>query len=126
MEITAPYNILLSANREDEEPWRITRLNQCIGCIRGMEGITTDTGKRQPVTGDPIPSSVLAKVAKLHDHKGTLTVTWHTPPALEEGKMFNAVWGTGDIGDGNESGVEHKSLYENAEGCSYGRLPAGL
>jgi hypothetical protein len=51
--------MMLTANRSDEEPWRIVRL--------------TEVAKSCP-----------KKVIALHDHKGTLSVNWLTTPNIEE------------------------------------------
>ena len=56
----------LSANRADEEPWRIDRLRE----VRD---------RLARAYCNPTP-----KLLALHDHKGTLSVNWLTPPRTEE------------------------------------------
>jgi hypothetical protein len=50
---------LTAYRADDDEPWRIERLREvAVRCPR--------------------------KVIALHDHKGTLSVNWLTPPSIEE------------------------------------------
>lgn len=46
------------------------------------------------------------KLTQLHDHKGTLIVFWHEPPALDERDFFTRAWAS-KVGDGTLN-VEHE------------------
>jgi hypothetical protein len=65
--------ILISADRQDEEPWRIVRLMEVDKAIR---------------------PSTRKLIARLHDDRGDLTVTWLAPfthdDACEVLKAWNA------------------------------------
>ena len=50
-------------------------------------------------------AAVLSKIAKLHDHKGVLEVTWRARPADGEKEMLSRAWSS-SIGDGADN-VEH-------------------
>ena len=72
---------------------RITRLNRVIGYVQALgEHYGND--------------HVLDKVSKLHDHKGTMTVTWKTQPTDGEKEIFLKAWKS-SIGDGADN-VEHE------------------
>lgn len=77
-------SIELSANREDEEPWRIKRLEN----VADFYSKTISN----------------IKISELYDHKGTLTVYWYKEPSEIEKKTIQLAWE-----NENESGenVEH-------------------
>lgn len=50
--------------------------------------------------------NILDEVAKLHDHKGTLTVSWKEKPINGEKEMFLKAWAR-CIGDGSDN-VEYE------------------
>ncbi len=85
-------HIELQATRSDEEPFRIDRLNRVIGYVYAL---AESQGNRK----------ILGKVERLHDHKGTLTVTWRNRPNEEEKRYFLRAWES-VIGDGADN-VEH-------------------
>jgi len=85
-------HIELEATRSEEEPFRIVRLNRVIGYVCAL---AETHGNRK----------VLGKVKRLHDHKGTLTVTWSHRPSEEEKGYFLTAWES-VIGDGADN-VEH-------------------
>lgn len=82
-------SLVLSANRGDEEPGRIVRLAQVVGYICAKK------------------ASLLRCIAKLHDHKGCLTVTWSAtlPPTDEAIELLLCAWES-DIGDGCRDSVQ--------------------
>lgn len=49
---------------------------------------------------------VFSKVSQLHDHKGILTVTWHSAPTTSEKEFFSKAWAS-SVGDGADN-VEHE------------------
>jgi hypothetical protein len=61
--------IAITANRSDEEPWRIERLNK--------------------VTKRFMPRNVIA----LRDHKGILSVNWSSLPTIEDLTAVVQAWG---------------------------------
>ena len=64
--------IEITANREDEEPWRIERLNDVAKYVYKSLGELEFSG--------------------LHDHKGNLTVTWKKHPTNTEKEHFETAW----------------------------------
>jgi len=90
----------ISATNSEVENDRIERLNRVYGYAIGLAD--TD-GNRQCIT----------KLARLHDHKGLLTITWRSPPTMPEKAYFQRAWHS-LIGDGSES-VEH--LMEGVQGA---------
>lgn len=82
----------LTANREDEEPHRIVRLNCVLGYVCAL---ADHYGNRE----------LLGKLENLHDHKGDLTVTWKAEPTEGEKEFFTEAWMSA-IGDGSPN-VEH-------------------
>lgn len=66
------HRIKLSANREQDEPWRIKRLeNVEVFYSKAISEIN---------------------IAELHDHKGTLTVYWYKEPTEIEKKTIQLAW----------------------------------
>lgn len=66
--------IMLSANRGDEEPWRLERLENVLKFIRNNCGTI--------------------KIENLHDHKGQLTVSWLQEPTAFEKHITKLAWET--------------------------------
>ena len=67
------HGIELSANREQEEPWRIKRLeNVALFYSKYISKIN---------------------ISELFDHKGTLTVHWYKKPTEMEKKTIELAWG---------------------------------
>ena len=86
--------IALSANNSETEAWRIARLERVIGYIcAASEQSRNDT--------------LLARIAKLHDHKGVLTVTWRGAPSDAEKGIISKAWQS-RVGDGADN-VTHET-----------------
>lgn len=83
----------LTATRGDVESDRLDRLNRVYGYAVGVADIQ---GNKEFIT----------KVARLHDHKGTLIVVWRTRPDEQESEYFLRAWQS-LIGD-ESSNVEHQ------------------
>ena len=81
------HGVELSANREQEEPWRIKRL----------ENVAVFYSK--------IISEI--NISELYDHKGTLTVYWYKEPTEIEKKTIQLAW---DNENELEENVEHVTL----------------
>lgn len=84
--ISSGVSVEVTANRSDEEPGRIVRLNWVLGYVHAL---ACNYGNR----------NLLDKVASVHDHKGDLTVCWHVLPAKGEMDLFNHAWNDDVIGD---------------------------
>lgn len=52
-------------------------------------------------------NALLSKIAKLHDHKGVLEVTWRMLPTDGEKEILAKAWGS-LIGDGAAENVGHE------------------
>ncbi|MBE9036943.1 hypothetical protein, partial [aff. Roholtiella sp. LEGE 12411] len=76
------------ANREDEEPYRLTRLERVYGFVCGQATLLKHM-------------DALKKVTKLHDHKGVLTVSWRAKPTEEEKEFWQRAWAS-HVGDLSE------------------------
>lgn len=77
-------SIELSANREDEEPWRIKRLEN----VADFYSKTISN----------------INISELYDHKGTLTVYWYQEPLEIEKKTIQLAW---ENENESEENVEH-------------------
>lgn len=64
--------ILISANREDEEPWRLERLRKVVNFIK--------------------KNSEVINLKELHDHKGMLTVKWTEEPNEADKSLLSLAW----------------------------------
>ncbi len=64
--------IKISANREEEEPWRLQRLRDVVEFIK----------KNSEVVG----------LKELRDHKGILTVTWEIEPHAADKALLELAW----------------------------------
>lgn len=76
-----------TAYRQDEDPWRIVRLERVIGFITAINCQT------------------LASIEKLHDHKGELSVHWRHHVGSYEMDCVNLAW-LSPVGDGGDN-VRH-------------------
>jgi hypothetical protein len=87
--------LTISANNQEEEPYRLDRLNKVIGYICAL---AEHYGNRD----------LLNKIWRLHDHKGHLTVYWEYQPTPGEKEILLKAWES-DIGDSpcDGSNVEH-------------------
>lgn len=83
----------ITATNGDTEPDRLERLNRVYGYALGL---ADQAGDR----------ACIRKLAGLHDHKGTLIVTWHEEPKAVEKAFFVRAWNS-LIGDQTRA-VEHK------------------
>ncbi len=79
-------------NYEDSDS-RDNRLTRVIGYVQALADYYGN-------------KKILDKVVKLHDHKGTMTVTWSSQPTDGEKEMFVKAWES-CIGDGANN-VEHE------------------
>jgi len=81
------HGIELSANREQEEPWRIKRLENVAAFY----------------------SKTISEIniSELYDHKGTLTVYWYKEPTEIEKKTIQLAW---ENENELEENVEHVTL----------------
>ncbi|MFZ6691655.1 hypothetical protein [Undibacterium sp. SXout20W] len=82
----------ISATNSETEPDRLDRLSRVYGYAAGLADLDHNT-------------ECIEKLAKLHDHKGTLMVIWHVAPTSAEIGYFLRAWQS-RMGDGS-SQVEH-------------------
>ncbi|PXX43087.1 hypothetical protein [Undibacterium pigrum] len=82
----------ISATNSETEPDRIERLSRVYGYAMGLADIDGNT-------------ECITKLAKIHDHKGTLMVIWYEAPTQAEKNYFVRAWNS-RIGDETEI-VEH-------------------
>jgi len=82
----------ISATNSETEPDRLERLSRVYGYAAGLADMDHNT-------------TCIEKLAKLHDHKGTLMVIWHTTPTSQEIGYFLRAWQS-RMGD-ESSRVEH-------------------
>ncbi|BBB59429.1 hypothetical protein ACO0LL_15710 [Undibacterium sp. TC4M20W] len=82
----------ISATNSETEPDRIERLSRVYGYAMGLADIDGNT-------------VCITKLAKIHDHKGTLMVIWYDAPTQAEKNYFVRAWNS-RIGDETEI-VEH-------------------
>jgi hypothetical protein len=75
----------ISATNANTEPDRIERLNRVYGYALGLAD----------AAGDVV---FLGKLSHLHDHKGTLVVTWFEQPTDAQKNFFVTAWQS-KIGD---------------------------
>lgn len=83
----------LSATNGDTEPDRLERLNRVYGYVIGQ----ADVDKNH---------DCITHLVRLHDHKGTLEVTWHVAPSDVEKTYFSRAWQS-LVGDRSEN-VKHE------------------
>jgi hypothetical protein len=83
----------ITATKSDTEPDRIDRVNRVYGYALAM---ADQDGNRE----------FIRKLARIHDHKGTLYVVWLTRPTDDEKGYFVSAWQS-LIGD-ESSNVQHE------------------
>lgn len=77
----------VSATRADQEPWRLTRLERLAGVLLGKD------------------EAMFHQIVELHDHKGTLTVTWKN----DIGKIYLVGWAWQDVFNEDRDNVVYKA-----------------
>ncbi|MFZ6799608.1 hypothetical protein [Undibacterium sp. Di24W] len=90
----------ISATHSETEPDRIERLNRVYGYAIALADADGNT-------------QCITKLAKIHDHKGTLMVIWHAAPTEFERIYFVKAWKS-KIGDESTS-VEHALMLLDAD-----------
>ena len=85
--------IAVGAYNAETEGSRLVRIERVIGYICAL---SDHYGNEK----------LLSKIVSLHDHKGTLTVTWRSDPTDGEKEILSKAW-CSRIGDGADN-VEHK------------------
>jgi hypothetical protein len=83
----------ITATNSQTEPDRIERLNRVYGYALALADADRCAG-------------FIDKLTQLHDHKGTLIVFWHEPPAEAEKQYWAQAWAS-KVGDGTTA-VEHE------------------
>ncbi|MES2049450.1 MAG: hypothetical protein V4447_13705 [Pseudomonadota bacterium] len=89
----------ISATHSETEPDRLERLYRVYGYAIALADVEGN-------------SDCIVKLAKLHDHKGTLMVLWHVAPTEKEKIYFLKAWKS-KVGD-ESTQVEHALMLENA------------
>ena len=89
---------VLTANQAEEQPYRMVRLNQVLGYVRG-------TGESQGILWE-IDHNLLG----LSDQRGTLRALWFFQPSEAAKEIVNIAWQ-----DQGETVIEHWAL-EDDEG----------
>lgn len=89
----------ISATHSETEPDRIERLNRVYGYAIALADADGNT-------------ECITKLAKIHDHKGTLMVIWHAAPTEFERIYFVKAWKS-KIGD-ESTAVEHALMLLDA------------
>ena len=69
----------ITATNSDTEPDRVERLNRVYGYAIALAD----------ASGDP---ECITKLARIHDHKGTLVVHWRAEPSMQQQDFFVAAW----------------------------------
>jgi hypothetical protein len=85
--------IELTAENEESESYRITRLHRVVGYLCAL---ADHYGNKQ----------FMSKIQKLHDHKGFLNVSWKENPLPGELEFISRAWSS-NIGDSGDN-IEHK------------------
>jgi hypothetical protein len=84
----------VTASNSYLEAWRLVRLNQTVGYLYALtEFLGSDL--------------LFLKLAKLHDHKGELCVTWNAHPTRREASLVDHAWRSA-AGDGPDADLEHE------------------
>jgi hypothetical protein len=89
----------ISATHSETEPDRLERLYRVYGYAMGLADVDGNV-------------DCIAKLAKLHDHKGTLMALWHLPPTEKEKLYFMKAWKS-KVGD-ESTQVEHALMLQDA------------
>lgn len=88
----------ISATHSETEPDRIERLNRVYGYAMALADADGN-------------EACITKLAKLHDHKGTLMALWHEAPTEIERIYFMKAWKS-KIGD-ESTQVEHALMLQD-------------
>ncbi|MDO8650839.1 MAG: hypothetical protein Q7R66_01435 [Undibacterium sp.] len=88
----------ISATHSETEPDRLERLYRVYGYAIAMADMD---GNAECIT----------KLAKIHDHKGTLMVIWHVAPTEKEKNYFLNAWKS-KVGD-ESTQVEHALMLQD-------------
>ncbi|MEI7504756.1 MAG: hypothetical protein WCJ61_15870, partial [Paludibacter sp.] len=78
---------------EDEEPWRLNRIQRVVGYAQALADINNH-------------EEFHTKIYSIHDHKGFLTVVWHSEPSDQEKEWLRMAWESSVAG--YENNVEHE------------------
>lgn len=89
----------ISATNGETEPDRLERLSRVYGYAMGLADVDGNT-------------ECIAKLSKIHDHKGTLMVAWFVAPTALEKRYFLHAWQS-KIGDESDR-VEHVLVLQEA------------
>ena len=84
----------ISATNSNTEPDRIERINRVYGYAVALADAAGD-------------KEFLGKLSHLHDHKGTLIVTWFEEPTAAQKENFVKAWQS-KVGD-ESTHVEHET-----------------
>lgn len=87
----------ISATNSETEPDRIERLSRVYGYAMALADVDGNT-------------ECITKLAKIHDHKGTLMVIWYVAPDSIEKNYFLRAWKS-RIGDESVQ-VEHALMLQ--------------
>ena len=90
----------ISATHSETEPDRLERLYRVYGYAIAMADVDGNT-------------ECIVKLAKLHDHKGTLMTIWHVAPTEREKTYFLKAWKS-KVGD-ETSHVEHALMLQDED-----------
>ena len=91
---------VLTANQAEEQPYRMVRLNQVLGYVRG-------TAEAQGILWE-MDHNLLG----LSDQRGTLRAIWFFEPSTRAKEIINSAWQ-----DQGEAVIEHWAL-EDDEGAA--------
>jgi hypothetical protein len=75
-------NIIIAANREDEQPWRLNRIQRVIGYAQALADIKSQV----------IDEEFYRKIYSIYDNKGIPTVIWNVEPSEEEKNWIQKAW----------------------------------
>jgi hypothetical protein len=82
MEDMYSLNIIIEANREDEQPWRLNRIQRLVGYAQALADLE----------GQVVDEEFYRKIYLISDHKGELTVIWNVEPSEEEKNWLQKAW----------------------------------
>lgn len=85
-------NIIIEANREDEEPWRLNRIQRVVGYAQALADINNQ-------------EQFHTKIYSFLDYKGLLSVVWKSEPTDQEKEWIQKAWDSSVAG--YEYSVEH-------------------
>jgi hypothetical protein len=75
-------NIIIEANREDSEPWRLSRIQRVVGYAQALAELK----------GQVVDEEFFRKIYSIFDFKGFLTVVWNIEPTQEEKDWLQKAW----------------------------------